>query len=88
MKFDQVLGTLKALKNCQRDPSILVIHCGGNDLGAVRVGPLWLLIIDTFSQIKQLFPQTTLVWSYILPRRVWRNAIDIEAIERAKDLKG
>jgi hypothetical protein len=38
MEFDQVLGTLKALKNCQRDPSILLIHCGGNDLGAVRVG--------------------------------------------------
>jgi hypothetical protein len=69
MKFDQVLGTLKALKNCQRP---------GGSQGRLQ-------IIDTFRQIRQLFPQTTLVWSYILPRHVWRNAINIEAIESAKD---
>lgn len=65
-------------------PHILVLHLGGNDLGLVKGKALTLQALEDFRVIHQRWPGVHIVWSAMLPRRVWREALDAKAIERAR----
>ncbi|XP_054840374.1 uncharacterized protein LOC129333070 [Eublepharis macularius] len=69
---------------CGPLPDILVIHLGGNDLGLVKGKALSLQAEADLWWIKERWPDTLIIWSAILPRRVWREALDPVGIERAR----
>ena len=49
-------------------PSILLIHVGSNDVGMVNKKHLMEMILNLIHTVHSLFPQTTLIWSDIIPR--------------------
>ncbi|VDI02042.1 Hypothetical predicted protein [Mytilus galloprovincialis] len=84
MLWDMVPSIITALLNWRPPPSIILIHCGGNDLCNIQNGKLLYNIKDTLRQLMSSLPNTTVIWSYILPRRIWRNAMNKKAIERSR----
>ncbi|XP_054836942.1 uncharacterized protein LOC129330780 isoform X2 [Eublepharis macularius] len=69
---------------CAPPPHFLVIHLGGNDLGWVKGKALTLQAQADLKFIGQRWPGVLIMWSAILPRRVWREALDHEGVERAR----
>lgn len=80
MKWHEVKRKVKHLLTLAEAPDILVIHCGGNDLGLSSPKKLRERIISDLHMIKQVLPQTKIVWSQILPRPEWllRKRPDVE----------
>nr|XP_034303470.1 uncharacterized protein LOC117681729 isoform X2 [Crassostrea gigas] len=72
MVWSRLYQTIKEmLRQCNRHPTLLVIHCGGNDIGNPRntLKGLQKYMKLTVSKITRLLPKTIIVWSHILPRR-------------------
>lgn len=65
-------------------PDWLIIHLGGNDLGAVRGMRLIVEVRDDLSRVQAAWPEVWLVWSDIVPRLVWRGVRNLVAIDRAR----
>lgn len=84
MRWCQVLSMVKHLLKYEDPPHLLVIHCGGNDLGSQNGVSLKFRIRDDLIKIAGLLPNTLIVWSQILPRLQWRDERDHRAIERAR----
>lgn len=55
-------------------PDVLVIHCGGNDLGSVMSLGLVSAMKQDLQALHEKFPQMTIVFSAIIQRRQWRSA--------------
>ena len=62
----------------------IILHVGGNDIGFHNCGLLRLSLKTLFSQLALMFPQAKIVWSCILPRLNWRNAIGTQNSEKSR----
>ncbi|XP_061440306.1 uncharacterized protein LOC133364152 isoform X2 [Rhineura floridana] len=63
---------------------VLVIHLSGNDLGLVKGKALSVQACKDMQAIRQHWPWVRLLWSDLLPRRVWRDVWDPVGIDRAR----
>ncbi|XP_031756771.1 filaggrin-2-like isoform X2 [Xenopus tropicalis] len=84
LKWSGVLSSLFNSVRSGRRPDILIIHAGGNDLGAVPQKQLVATIKQDLDRIRMRFPDIIVVWSEIIPRLVWRHARDARAIEKCR----
>lgn len=84
LRWDGILPMLFNSVRAGRRPDILVIHAGGNDLGAVPQKQLVARMKQDLDAVRLRFPDIVLVWSEIIPRLVWRHARDVVAIERCR----
>ncbi|XP_069071558.1 uncharacterized protein [Pleurodeles waltl] len=63
-------------------PDLLVIHLGENDLVALSgIGLLKVMKLDLL-RIRKKWAGTHIVWTELVPRRVWRGANSIKDIEK------
>lgn len=67
-----------------RAPDVLVLHVGGNDLGARPLRELVKDIKFDLLRLWSLFPSLVTVWSDIVPRKVWRGARSVEGVNKAR----
>ena len=65
-------------------PDYLVVHLGSNDLGSIRSSELVYSMKCSFLRCKALAPNSTIIWSDMLPRRYWHNAKDASKVEGAR----
>jgi hypothetical protein len=72
MAWGELIPRVKYLLRFNQPPDFLVIHCGGNSIGAVKWRELRCQIKDSLGQLMALLPSTKLIWSQILPRISWR----------------
>lgn len=85
MSLDNVVYHVEELQKMQGIPDVLLIHCGGNDIGqGGSLLEICELVKGTLKFIKQLLPHTLLVWSQILPRYNWRSEFDSVDNNRAR----
>lgn len=77
---------LKLLKKVwgNTDPKMIILHCGGNDLGKKSIFCLMRKIEEIVAFVKRLFPLTNIIWSHILPRLTWRYSLNNVAMEMAR----
>lgn len=71
LKWHQLLPLVKTSLHLQH-PDLMIVHCGGNDLGTLTGVGLEMLMKDTFGQLMFLFPQTVFVYSNICQRQKWK----------------
>lgn len=84
MRLNQVKSKLRTLLNLEEIPDIIVLHCGGNDIGLSSIGDLRSFVKAQLRYINRILPNTKLVWSEILPRQNWRYSENNDAMERAR----
>lgn len=65
-------------------PDILLVHLGGNDLGLVQGRALVLQVVEDLQVIKAKWPGTWVIWSAIVPRLSWRNALEPRVMNKAR----
>jgi hypothetical protein len=68
MAWGKLMPRVKYLLRFNQPPDFLVIHCGGNSIGAVKLRELRCQINDSVSQLMALLSSTKLIWSQILLR--------------------
>uniref|UniRef100_A0A8W8P187 Tyr recombinase domain-containing protein n=1 Tax=Magallana gigas TaxID=29159 RepID=A0A8W8P187_MAGGI len=79
MKSHQLIRKVRTLLKYEEAPSMLVIHCGGNDIGQIlKFVELRATIKRILDKLVVLLPNTILVWSQILPRLHWRGRLTIK----------
>ncbi|XP_070590269.1 zinc finger protein 318-like isoform X3 [Erythrolamprus reginae] len=65
-------------------PTWLVIHLGGDDIGQMTGMDLFFEAMDDLQLIKERWPDTQLVWSDLIRRKVWRNVENPVLIDKAR----
>lgn len=74
------MGKLKSLKSVGDMPDIILLHCGGNDLGRLSLVRIRRLLNDIIKFINLNF-RCKIVWSQLLPRATWRYSDNHSAME-------
>lgn len=84
LSFRQAKYKIKLLADVGDHPSIILLHCGGNDLGYTPLKKLRQYISESFNLLSELFPGVKIIWSEILPRNVWRYSSNNIAMENSR----
>lgn len=77
MVWEYLYTTVSSMLIANKPPTILIIHCGGNNIGDPQntLKGIQKFMKLTLSQIADLLPNTLIVWSHILPRSNWRQSL-------------
>ncbi|XP_037321498.2 uncharacterized protein si:dkeyp-121d4.3 [Pungitius pungitius] len=81
MTWSQLLPQLHQLKVTWPNPDVLIMHLGGNDLSTDSPTDLLASVKKDLTSMKSIFPHCILVWSNILPRRLWRHSTDNHEVD-------
>ncbi|XP_022521159.2 uncharacterized protein LOC111191201 [Astyanax mexicanus] len=65
-------------------PDVLIIHCGGNDLGGMNAVHLSAQMKADLCDLHRRFPHMKIMLSEITPRRQWRSTIHPKRIDVAR----
>ncbi|XP_048239814.1 uncharacterized protein LOC125373047 [Haliotis rufescens] len=84
MHWSGLLPLLRKKLQYLQSPDTLVIHLGSNDLVTMRSIDLGRDIEQDMHTITDLLPNVQLIWSEMFPRRAWRGAESLAAIERKR----
>ncbi|CAJ0933156.1 unnamed protein product [Ranitomeya imitator] len=84
MTWSQFLPDFHRFVRWDQVPQILVIHLGGNDLGKRPCRELIKDIKFDVLRLWAMFPKVLVVWSDIVPRKVWQGARSPEGVNRAR----
>ena len=77
MVWEQLYPTIEFLLARNTPPDIIIIHCGGNNIGRTNntLKGLQKFFKSTLADIADLLPKTCIIWSHILPRKNWVNCL-------------
>lgn len=84
MRWKQLLPKVRSLLKEEQPPQILLLHLGGNDLVSTSLRMLIQEIKKDLSKIKQLMPNTRILWSDIVARIQYRGAKSNAKTEKAR----
>ena len=84
MKLRNLKPKLRTMSSFEEAPYIIVLHCGGNDLGQHSIGDLRELAKSQLQYVATLFPTTKTIWSQILHRSNWRYSENLKAMDRVR----
>ena len=84
MKLRNLEPKLRTISSFEEALDIIVLHCGGNDLGQHIIGDLRELAKSQLQYAATLFPTTKIIWSQILPRSNWRYSENLKAMDRVR----
>ncbi|CAC5390296.1 CRNS1 [Mytilus coruscus] len=82
MRICEIIPKVKHLLTFEE--LVLVLHCGGNDIGQKVSCVLGHDILKVIDCLQVLLPQSKFVWSQILPRLKYRNEIVHRSLNRAR----
>ncbi|XP_077437965.1 uncharacterized protein LOC144061409 isoform X2 [Vanacampus margaritifer] len=81
MIWPQLLPLLHQLRAAWPQPHVIIMHLGGNDLNTETPSDLLASVRRDVTSMRAAFPHCVLVWSHILPRRVWRHSADAHEVD-------
>ncbi|XP_052790158.1 uncharacterized protein LOC128224375 [Mya arenaria] len=82
-EMERKINLLKRVNMCQ-PPAMIIMHCGGNDIGRIKISEFikhFKMLVDNIGNI---LPGTIVVFSQILPRLTWRYSKNNIAMYNAK----
>ncbi len=81
MKWEEMRPRLDSLIATGENPQYILIHLGSNDLCSMASKELYDMMNRDLLYIRLRRPASTLIWSVMLPRHQWRDAVNPAAIE-------
>lgn len=84
MRWSQLLPLFDNLLSAGAQPQVVVVHLGENDLGNRSAVSLLSEILHDFRILREWIPGIKLVWSTMLPRRVWRGVYNPVRVDKAR----
>ncbi|XP_069491515.1 uncharacterized protein [Ambystoma mexicanum] len=84
LRWDQLLPILAGMRERYGVPQVVMLHAGENDLVRDTGVALLRKMKRDLGWVRDIWPQAVVVWTKLLPRRVWRGARNEGAIERAR----
>ncbi|XP_044141387.1 uncharacterized protein LOC122931380 [Bufo gargarizans] len=84
MLWSRVLPEFYRFARLDRPPNVLVLHVGGNDLGARPFRELARDIKFDLLRLWAQYPRLVTVWSDMVPRQHWREARSVERLNKAR----
>lgn len=84
MKLGKLRQQITTMMKYEDPPTFIVIHIGGNDIGASKVGHLRNDVKNVLTWVARNLPNTLIIWSQILPRINWRYSENSDAMERCR----
>lgn len=80
----QIKGKIRLMKKYEDPPQFIILHVAGNDLGCEKVGFLRNNLKNIIRWILIELPNTTIIWSQILPRLKWRYSDNQTAMHECR----
>lgn len=84
LRCRQMVGIINNLVKCLGNPTMVLIHCGGNDIGLFSSYELIFDMNFALYVISKMLPGTKIVFSSILPRNIYRYSDDLDAMDRTR----
>ena len=69
---DLLVSLILGMVNCYGIPTMVILHCGVNDIGLVPGGQLLFHSKFAIYVISKMLPGSMIIYSNILPRNTWR----------------
>jgi len=85
LRTKQLSSFVHLLLSVEDPPDIMVIHCGGNDIGSTPALKLRADILRELDEVRSLVPGVLIVWSQILPRFEWRGEKSHSALNNVRE---
>ncbi|XP_070790700.1 uncharacterized protein [Pituophis catenifer annectens] len=73
MMWTQLIPLLHEIYHVRSPPSVIIIHLGEDDLFPENNTSVIISMKNDLGILKRAFPDTVIVWSSLLPRRIWKN---------------
>ncbi|XP_062607108.1 uncharacterized protein LOC134268883, partial [Saccostrea cucullata] len=77
--WKKLFPRIQLLLRYELSPDVLIVHCGGNDIGNVPLLDLRVMMKETIQMIQSKPPNTIMGWSHILPRSSWRYSKNVKS---------
>ena len=84
MTLEKLREQITTMMKYEDPPKFIVIHIGGNDIGASKVEHLRNDVKHVLTWVARNLPNTLIIWSQILPRINWRYSENFDAMERCR----
>lgn len=84
MKIEHILPRFNDLILTHPLPNMVVIHCGGNDIGQNSIGFIVNYLKHLMLGLFADYPNILFIWSGIIPRKSFRNEINHSKLEKAR----
>lgn len=84
MRWRELLQVLSSMVVAGKCPDVLVLHLGENDLVQETGITLMRAMKRDLQEIRQQWSGCAIVWTEFVPRRVWRDALKPQAVDKAR----
>ena len=81
MRWSSIVPVVESMIHWFGLPKAVIIHCGGNDIGCVSTGSLFVHLTFALYTINKMCPGSNIVFSNILSRKEWRYSNNHRAME-------
>ncbi|XP_013922156.1 PREDICTED: uncharacterized protein LOC106549117 [Thamnophis sirtalis] len=72
MMWTQLMPALHEIYHSRSPPSVIIIHLGEDDLFPENNTSVIISMKNDLGILKRAFPDAVIVWSSLLPRRIWK----------------
>ncbi|XP_053560716.1 uncharacterized protein LOC128651758 [Bombina bombina] len=84
MMWDELVPTIQLARRRWGCPDAIIIHLGGNDIGAYPLRELEEKVAGTMRWLRVAWPSVRAIWSNIVSRIFWRNSYTSKAGYRSR----
>lgn len=84
MQWSRLLQEVRFHVEHDRAPDVVVIHCGGNELGGRYSRELARDVKLDWLRLRHMYPKTVLVWSDMVERERWFAARSVKCLNRTR----
>ncbi|XP_063398274.1 uncharacterized protein LOC134683112 [Mytilus trossulus] len=84
LTLSKMKNRIRLMLRLEDPPSYIIVHIGGNDIGNIKLGYLHFQLVKFMSWLSNKLPETTLIWSQVLPRLLWRYSTNGNCMEKCR----
>lgn len=84
LRVKDIKNKFRTLLKVENAPDIIILHCGGNDIGQIKSFELRNQLQSILQYFHKCLPNARIIWSQILPRLHYRYENNHLALEKVR----